>query len=723
MDLLQQIRDRLSRLDFRLEESVMLRSVRKALVLSIPFLLIGSLALILISLPVPGYQERMTAVLGVNWRAFGQSLINGTFGMQSLIMGLAVSHSYASECNDLGGEYANPMITALVALSALLSLSGAASRGLSESSFGSQGMFAAILVPLLAARLFMGLSRSRRLRLRALTDGANASFCDAVSAIPAALLTVSLFAGFGFILFGLFGVGSIQELLVSPFLALFRVLGHTLGGGLGFILLVHLLWMFGIHGSDVLEPVARGLFEPALAVNQQLVANHLPPVHIFTKTFFDVFVLMGGSGATLCLVLAILLHGRQKNLRRHAAFSSLPVLFNVNELIVFGIPIVLNPVYLIPFVGTPLLLTLVSCAAIATGLVPYTTRMVEWTTPVLLGGYAATGSFAGSALQAFNLGLGVLCYLPFVRIADHQSEARMRRTLVRIAQAIADPARANDKRGLVTRHDDLGMAARALAGDLRHDLDRGRLELHYQPQFDDLGKITGLEALLRWKHERYGSIPPPVAIALAEASNQFERLDAWVLDTACRQLRDLQDQGIDGVTVSFNTTAPRLEGGAVCENLKRAIARYRIPPAALKVEITEQDALSATRSAVERMNEVRALGVKLAMDDFGMGATSILYLQECIFDTVKIDGSLVKGLMNNPVCSEIIGSIVRLGHTLSFSVIAEFVETEAQRDQLVRLGCRQFQGYLYSPGLAFGELPGFIRDWRERQADGVGLGA
>jgi EAL domain-containing protein (putative c-di-GMP-specific phosphodiesterase class I) len=114
------------------------------------------------------------------------------------------------------------------------------------------------------------------------------------------------------------------------------------------------------------------------------------------------------------------------------------------------------------------------------------------------------------------------------------------------------------------------------------------------------------------------------------------------------------------------------------------------------------------------MNEIRALGVKLAMDDFGMGHTSILYLKECIFDTVKIDGSLVKGMLTNPVCNELIGSIVKLGETLHFSVIAEFVETEAQRDRLIALGCRQFQGYLYSKALAADELADFFNSCRTK---------
>ena len=721
MILFDRLRDRLAGLDLLLEQSAMLLAVRKGLMLAIPFVLIGSFALVVISLPVPAYRRLMEAVFGSHWQSISQAVIGGSFGVLSLITTLAVGYSHASDANDRGQEYVHPMIAALVALGSLLSLSGFSGKGPAASAFGVAGLFAAILVAALSSKLFLTLCRVRRLRARSFADGASSAFNEAVTAIIPSLLTIALFATAGFLLFEVFGIRDIQQALTGPFLALFGLVGHSLAGGLLFILLVHLFWIFGIHGSNVLEPVAQGVFAPALTLNQQLAAHHLPATQVFTKTFFDVFVLMGGCGATLCLVLAIFLGARHKNLRRHAAFSFVPVLFNVNELIVYGIPIVLNPVYLIPFLVTPLLMTLVAFAALASGLVPATTRMVEWTTPVLLGGYAATGSVAGSVLQVVNLGLGVLCYLPFVRIAEHQTRERMKRTLVRLGKAIEDSPKVCNRWDIISRHDDIGMVARALAADLAHDLDRGRLELFYQPQFNDLGEIIGIEALLRWRHEFYGFIPPPVAIALAEESHLFERLDGWVLDAACRELRTLLDLGLDGITLSFNTTAPRLEGGAVLENLKAAIASYRLPAAAIKVEITEQDALAATHSAVARMNEVRALGVKLAMDDFGMGHTSILYLKECIFDTVKIDGSLVTGMMTNPVCSEIIGSIVKLGQTLAFTVIAEYVETEAQRDRLVALGCRQFQGYLYCKPLAPGELAGFIRDWRARMMVGSSI--
>jgi EAL domain-containing protein (putative c-di-GMP-specific phosphodiesterase class I) len=246
----------------------------------------------------------------------------------------------------------------------------------------------------------------------------------------------------------------------------------------------------------------------------------------------------------------------------------------------------------------------------------------------------------------------------------------MKRTLVRIGETLEQPPNSRFHVDLLSRRDDLGMAARVLAADLDQDLDRGRLSLFYQPQVDESGSIVGLEALLRWKHDLYGFIAPPVTIALAEESHLFGKLDAWITDTACRQLRVLQDQGFTAMIMSINTTAPQLEGAALCANLQRAIAAHGIPPDRLKIEITEKDALSASDATLDHMTAIHALGVKFAMDDFGMGHTSILYLKEYPFDTVKIDGSLVQGLMTNPACGEIIASIVSLGKSLDFTVIA-----------------------------------------------------
>ena len=190
-----------------------------------------------------------------------------------------------------------------------------------------------------------------------------------------------------------------------------------------------------MHGNNILEPVAQNIFAPGAEINKVMLDKGMQPDIIFTKTFFDSFVLMGGVGATICLVIALLLVGIHRNQKGLAKLSFLPLLFNINELLVFGIPIVLNPIFLIPFVGVPLLLTLTSFLAMYSGLVPCTINAVEWTTPVILSGYAATSSVSGSLLQLFNLVLGVACYIPFVKLSESSSKEQLKINLEKVCAA------------------------------------------------------------------------------------------------------------------------------------------------------------------------------------------------------------------------------------------------------------------------------------------------
>ena len=248
-----------------------------------------------------------------------------------------------------------------------------------------------------------------------------------------------------------------------------------------------------MHGSNILEPVAKSIFIPALTVNQSLIeSNHLP-TEIFTKTFFDTFVLMGGCGTALCLIIAILIKGRKKNQQKLAKLSFLPVFFNINELIVFGIPIVLNPIFLIPFIFVPLLLTLTSYLALFYGFVPYTSNLVEWTTPIFLSGYYSTNSISGSVLQLFNLVLGTACYIPFVKLAQNISDFQIKNSI----NKVYDYFKQNEERGVVAplldRYDDIGSISRFLAVDLEHSIDSNKIKLFYQPQVNYDGEVIVLK--------------------------------------------------------------------------------------------------------------------------------------------------------------------------------------------------------------------------------------
>lgn len=694
-----------SSVDQRLEARPLLVAVRRGLIYMIPLILLGSVALLVLSLPVPAYQQLMTTVFGAQWTDLCDYIRDGTFGVLSLIMVLTVSYAHAEEYALRHHHDVSPIIASSVSLASLIALSGISRDGFSLSSFGAVGVFAALAVAVTASALFLQLGSLKFLRIKAFTDGANSTFNSAITSIYPAAITVTVFAAINRALAGIFGIEDIQAFVSRAFSQLVVGVNSPFWSGVLFILLIHLFWFLGMHGSNLLEPVAQSVFVPALVANQVAISLGQTPSAIFTKTFFDTFVLMGGCGTALCLVLAVLLAGRQKNRRRLARLSLAPVLFNINELIVFGLPIVLNPIYLVPFLVTPLALTLTSYLAVHSGLVPPTSHLVEWTTPVLLSGYASTGAIRGSLLQLLNLAIGTLCYVPFVRLAERVADARVKRSLHRVyAQLDGARQQVGAAGGLLSRHDDIGDIARSLAADLDYDLSRGRLMLHYQPQVDYAGNVFGLEALLRWKHESYGFIYPPLVIALAEESQLIDKLGSFVLETACADQERLRERGLGGICISVNVSARQLDDERFLGNLQETMRRHQTSPGALEVEITEQLALTSSSKVFEQIKAIRKLGVRLAMDDFGMGHSSLLYLKEYEFDTVKLDGSLVREILVNSNCRNIISSIVSLGQSLHYTVVAEYVEQEAQRQLLHELGCDRYQGYLYSKALPLEQL-------------------
>ena len=190
-------------------------------------------------------------------------------------------------------------------------------------------------------------------------------------------------------------------------------LGEGLLSGILFVFFLGTFWFFGIHGGNVMDQVSQQYFAGNVDVNIANIAAGLPPTEILSKTFFDVFVFMGGCGTILCLVIAVFLFSRRRSVKDIAKMGVGPTIFNINEFVIFGLPVVLNPVFFIPFVLTPIVITVISYFAVYLGIVPYVTQTVEWTTPAILSGFVATGSVAGSLLQIVNIVVGVLIYRPY----------------------------------------------------------------------------------------------------------------------------------------------------------------------------------------------------------------------------------------------------------------------------------------------------------------------
>lgn len=696
-----------TRIDESLGKRHILRAIRSGLTYMIPLLMIGSFALIALSLPIPAYQNMMKSLFGSQWGDIFLYARDGTFNIFSLLMVVCISYSYTIESQN---RYLalNPIITSSIALCSFIVISGISKDGFVIAKFGVTGVFLAMLIALTSSMLFLKLSSYKFLRLKVLTDGASASYSYAISAILPAAITVATFSIVNIGLTYLLSISDVQNFLSDFFVGMFVKMGSTFMTGILFMLMVHLFWFFGMHGSNILEPVAQKVFVSALEKNQALAQVGIVPTEIYTKTFFDTFVLMGGCGATLCLVAAIFIWGRHKNQRRLAKMSFLPVFFNINELIVFGIPIVLNPLFIIPFIVVPVILTTVSYLAMQLGLIPCTQNLVEWTTPIFLSGYVATGSIRGSILQLVNLVIGTLCYIPFIKLSENISAIKMKNNLDKVYTTFKEREGYSMMTSLLSRQDDIGGIARSLATDLDYDIDHEKLQLFYQPQVDFNERIVGLEALLRWKHDDYHYISPPLIIAMAEENQLIEKLGYWILDTACRDLKRIHMEIDESIEVSVNVSALQLEDSSFADKLSEILQKHDSDPGKFKIEITEQLALVSSRKIVDQIMAIKTMGVKLAMDDFGMGHSSLLYLKEYDFDSIKLDGSLVKEILTNSNCKNIVSTIVSLGKSLNYTVIAEYVETDAQRQILHELGCTQYQGYLFCKAIPLDEAMSFI---------------
>jgi diguanylate cyclase (GGDEF)-like protein len=234
-----------------------------------------------------------------------------------------------------------------------------------------------------------------------------------------------------------------------------------------------------------------------------------------------------------------------------------------------------------------------------------------------------------------------------------------------------------------------------LLADLRRAIGTPQLFLHYQPKVRvSSHKVSGAEALMRWRHPEQGLIPPERFIRLAERSGAINEIGRWALDEACRQLRRWHDAGHDSWTVSVNLSPIQLGSPHLLEDVREVLQTHRIDPRRLVLEITESAVMRDTEASLHLLQALARLGVGIAIDDFGTGYSSLLYLKRLPATEIKIDHAFVHDLENSSEDVVIVSAIVALGHALDMDIVAEGVETAGQRSYLERLGCDYLQGYL-----------------------------
>lgn len=315
---------------------------------------------------------------------------------------------------------------------------------------------------------------------------------------------------------------------------------------------------------------------------------------------------------------------------------------------------------------------------------------------------------SGFVIQGHSLSIG--CSLGISMFPEHGEDSE---TLIKHADAAMYSAKDSGRNNFQLFTADLNSQAverLTLENGLRLALDKQQLFLVYQPQMDiATGKISGLEALLRWQHPELGLVPPDVFIRIAENSGLMVSIGDWVLKTACAQARKWADDGLPQVTVAVNVSAVQFRNEGYCEGIRRVLRETGVAPQYLELELTESLLLANADVTLSVLQEISAMGLALAIDDFGTGYSSLSYLKRFPVRKLKIDRSFIRDVALNPDDAAITMAVISMAKSLNLKVIAEGVEDEAQLSFLRAHHCDEIQGYYFSKPLTVDEVTDRLR--------------
>jgi len=295
-----------------------------------------------------------------------------------------------------------------------------------------------------------------------------------------------------------------------------------------------------------------------------------------------------------------------------------------------------------------------------------------------------------------------------IGIALYPEDAKTPDELLKYADIAMYKAKAAGRNSYVFYNKNMQDAVkqRMLLGNyLRTALENNEFELHYQPQMDiDSGKISGFEALLRWNNAQLGIVPPGVFISVAEETRLIISIGEWVLKESCKFLKELKDMGFRNLTISVNTSVLQLLQNDFEDMVLRILGLNGIKPGELEIEITESILVESFDDIVAKLKRLRQEGIRIAMDDFGKGYSSLSGLKQLPIDTLKIDKIFIDSIGIDENESSITDSIVTMGRKLGMTVLAEGVETKCQMDYLAKHKCHKVQGFIISKPVPKGEV-------------------
>ena len=407
-----------------LTKNRVLIAIRDGFLITTPLLIVGSIFLLIANFPIPGWSETISSILGPDWTGWFTAVSRASFNCTGLLTALGTGYAMARE---FGGDKIQGAAVAVVAFFILMPTShtatdaegalveGATVSGLSFDYIGPNGIFMALICAILGVWLFCyAYKKGWTIKM---PQGVPPAVMDSFAAlVPSAIVMACAFLIR--IVFSFTEFGTMQDFVVAILQTPLAGLGDTLGANALYSFMCTFLWFFGINGPAVCNSV---YFIGNVLTAEQLLAFEArePLPYIFTNPFSNFFCNFGGGGSTLSLVLLMVTVCKSKRIKQLGRLSIVPGFFGINEPIIFGLPIVLNPIIIIPFITVPMMNLVLSYYATVFEIIPRTTGVsLPWTTPIGFSGWLSTGSIMASVWQIFLLVLGMLIYYPFIKTLD-----------------------------------------------------------------------------------------------------------------------------------------------------------------------------------------------------------------------------------------------------------------------------------------------------------------
>lgn len=391
-----------------------LLAVRDGLVLSMPVIIVGSMFLVIGNLPIPGYTEFIAGIFGENWTANMGLVVNATFGVMALISSYGIANALVKQYG-LEGNVAGIISLCCFLVVTPLTEDG----GINMAYMGSKGLFVAIISALIIGEIFRRLVQANI--VIKMPDGVPPAVSRSFVALIPASICLTLFWIIRLVVESVAHT-NLHELIGDILGTPLSYVGGGFVGGLFAIIFTGLFWSVGILGWDIVQSVLNPVWLQMLDENRVAFQAGEEIPHILNTTFFNVFVWMGGSGSIIGLAILLFFFAKSKRNKELGKLGFAPNIFNISEPIMFGLPVVMNPLILIPFTLAPIVIYIVAYFSMATGLVAKTAGvLVPWTMPPIIGGYLATGGhISGAILQVICLMISIAIYYPFFKILDNQ---------------------------------------------------------------------------------------------------------------------------------------------------------------------------------------------------------------------------------------------------------------------------------------------------------------